>query len=562
MPTINKILRGRYRVIQQLGDSETGTVFMAQDSVREANVALKEILIDLEKAPTINQRELLKRAFADEAKILAKVKHESLPQVRGFFAEVDRQYLVMELVDGEDASEILAKEKNALAVADAANWADQLLDALDYLHTLTPPIIHGNIKPQNVKLTSRGKIKLLDFGISINEENVKSANSPTDLPYSSLQQILRSIDVSAQENAKKHNERLEKISKQKIDARSDIYALGATLYHLLTGQVPTDALSRALEIWDKKPDSLPAPDEMNPAVPIEVSDVLMKALNVEREKRYASAAEMREALQTAVVEAQERETEEAKSQETAAARENLLAEEKRLEQERLSVEKERLKLEAEQKKQTELIEKQLKEAEAQRLEAEKRAADAEKRLKEAKNADAKKSAPTNFNASKADSPKSQTSTASTDKKPAFGETKSLFAEPQAEKKSSWMMPAAAVAVLLIVGAVAGMWFLRSPEKVEANQKNANQIVAAPEKAAPETQPETQTQTSSFVTPETKQTPAESSPATINETVSKTASKPKPNQTPVRVEKTAAPVQTKATPKPKKAVTVDDLIGGN
>lgn len=546
-------------MIQQLGDSEAGTIFMAQDSVRETNVALKEILIDLEKAPTINQRELLKRAFADEAKILAKVKHESLPQVRGFFAEVDRQYLVMELVDGEDASEILAKNKTPIAVADAANWADQLLDALDYLHTLAPPIIHGNIKLQNVKLTSRGKIKLLDFGISINEENIKSANSAADLPYSSLQQILRSVDVSAQENAKKHGDKLEKISKQKIDARSDIYALGATLYHLLTGQVPVDALRRALEIWDKKPDSLPAPNDVNPNVPVEVSDVLMKALNVEREKRYATAAQMREALQTAVAEARERQAEEAKNQEEAAARETLLAEEKRLEQERLLVEQERLKLEAEQKKQKELIEKQLKEAEAQRLEAERRAAEAEKKLKEAKNADAKKSAAVAAaKASNADSQKSSAENKLSGKKPAFNEPKSLFAEPQAEKKNpSWMMPAAAVVVLLIVGAVAGMWFLRSPEKVEANQKNAVQTVAAPE-----IKPETQAQTSSFTQPETKPSPAESTPNATDETVTKTAAKTKPTPTPARVEKTAAPVQPKATPKPKKAVTVDDLIGGN
>ena len=113
----NKVLRGRYRIIQPLGQGGAGAVYEAYDSERETNVALKEILIDLEKVSNISLREKIKHDFANQAKILAKVKHESLPQVRGYFAEVDRHYLLMELVDGDDVSEMLAKGKDAVPLS-------------------------------------------------------------------------------------------------------------------------------------------------------------------------------------------------------------------------------------------------------------------------------------------------------------------------------------------------------------------------------------------------------------------------------------------------------------
>ena len=576
MLPINKILRGRYRIIHQLGRDEAGTVYKAHDNVRDTNVALKEISVDWDKVSTVDERELLKRQLADQAKLLAKVKHESLPQILGFFSEVDRQYLVMELVDGDDARELLAKTNKPLAASDAANWADQLLDALDYLHTLAPPIVHGNIKPQNVKITSRGKIKLLDFGIG------KSAEAKTNtvaakhnsfatavLPYSPLEQILQLIDSSAQESIRKnHAERIEEVLGQAPDARTDVYALAATLYHLLTAQTPVDALERATAVWAGKPDSLPSPQQVNASVSVEVSGVLMKALEIEPDERFASAAEMRRALQTAVETAKKRETEDVKNKEEAEKRELLMAEEKKLEQERQKVEKERLRLEAEQKQQKEAVARQLQEAETQRLEAEKRAAEAEKRLleKESKNADGGKSSATAKSSGK---PAPKSSTAASKGNSAAPETTNLFSEPKRDNNLARMIPVAAVIFLMLGGAAWGIWAWQKSSAVKANPSVSDQVDSAvksnSEPIAATTPPPA---TAVIPAATTQTTTTTNTPPTVAEvSTSRTAPKTKtaaPPPAPRVVEKQAPPAATavKVQPKPKKAVTVDDLIGDN
>jgi len=574
MLTKDKVLKGRYRIVDSLGRSETGAVYEAYDSIRKANVALKEILIDSEKVPAISEREVLKRAFADRAKILAEVKHESLPQIRGYFSEFDRQYLVMELINGDDAGELLAKNEKPLSFSDAANWADQLLDALDYLHTLAPPFIHGDIKPQNVKLNSRGKIKLLGFDITetrdakVNTIVTNESAAAAALPYSPLEQILRTIDLTAREvTTKVYGEKLESALKKTTDARSDVYALGATLYHLVTAQIPVDALERTLAVWSEEFDPLPSSNELNPVIPVEVSDVLAKAMEIEPEKRFGSAMEMRQALQTAVTRAQERTAEEVKSREAAAARETLLAEEKRLEQERQLVEQERLRLEEERKQQAQLLEQQLKTAETERIKAEQRAAVAEKQLleKQSVNADDKKpptisarsaqdSVQSPFNA---DAPSKTGKTQNT-----FDDSSNLFTEPKPDKKSSWLMPAIVVGFLLLSGAVAGIWTLRSSNvAAESKQPATNQTISATEKPTPEPATEVVPQPTAEKVSTTDTMPAPSSPTvSLEKAVSQPAFRNKPvTQSAAKIEKPAA---AKPAAKQKKAVTVDDLIGGN
>lgn len=549
MLTKDKVLKGRYRIIDSLGQDETGAVYEAYDSIRKTTVALKEILIDSEKVPSINERENLKRAFADRAKILAEVKHESLPQVRGYFSEYDRQYLILELIDGDDAAALLAKNEKPILFSDAATWADQLLDALDYLHTLPTPIIHGDVKPQNVKLTSRGRIKLLGFDITesadakMNSIVTNQTSIAATLPYLPLEQLLQTVDMTSAEDKKNHGARLEKALKQPTDARSDVYSLGATLYHLITAQLPVDALERTLEVWAGGFDSLPPSNELNPVIPVEVSDVLAKAMEIEPEKRFGSAMEMRQALQTAVTRAKERTAEEAKKQEQAAVREVLQVEEKRLEQERQLVEKERLKLEAEQKQQKELIEKQLKAAEAERVKAEQRAAEAEKRLLEEetkKAADKKAAASAGANAGHE---------FSKDKNSFSDDPSSLFSEPEPSSKPSWLMPAVVVFFLLIGGAGAGIWMMRSPDKVEANQTIPTPVTTVADAATPQPTVEAEPQP----TVEKISTTAVEKPGTP--TGSKT--RPTPQPAAPRPEKTPVP-----KPTTKKPVTVDDIIGGN
>ncbi len=572
MQPTNKVIRGRYRIVRQLGQSETSTVYKAFDTNRETNVALKEIHIDLDAVPSATEREILKRDFANQAKNLAKVKHESLPQLRGYFSEIDRHYLVMELVDGEDASELLTKNnKKPIEFSEVVNWADQLLDTLDYLHTLPEPIVHGDVNPQNVRLTSRGRIKLLGFTIVAENALPKmNGEAAAALRYLSPGQVLRTVDEAARKNlADKHADKLEKILSREVDVRGDVYALGATLYHLMTAQPPLGALERLSDVWAGKPDPLSAPDKINKEIPAEVSAVLMKALEIEREKRFASAEKMRQALQTAIEQAKQREVETvkqeaeaAKKKEEAAVLEIRQAEQKRLEEERQKIEKERLEFEAEQKRQSELIAKQLEAAEAERLKAEQRAADAEQLLleKEAKKAEEEKAAKSKKPADTA-AQKIYDGTPKTDRRKSENSVaKNLFVEEKPSEKSSWMIPAIIVAVLAMIG-VGGFIFMRSSNTAESKSLTPAQTNSS---VAPvETKTENTVQPVAEKVSETSAMPENStSDAAVTEKTSapQTSFRNKsiaPQPPAPRVVKPNAPPAK--VPANKKAVTVDDII---
>ena len=562
----NKVLRGRYRIIQPLGQGAAGAVYEAYDSERETNVALKEILIDLEKVSNISLREKIKHDFANQAKILAKVKHESLPQVRGYFAEVDRHYLIMELVDGDDVSEMLAKGKDAVPLSEITDWADQLLDTLDYLHTITPSIVHRDINPANVKLTSRGKIKLLGFNIANNTDaeasmTVKTHSSAAILNYLPLEQIIRVADEASKKKLTDHHgDRLKKILKQPIDARSDIYALGATIYHLMTAQIPMNALERTLKVWADNADPLLPAQQANDSVPNEISEVLAKAMQIERDNRFESATQMRQALQTAVKKASERTMEEAKTKEIAAAREAFLVEEKRLEQERQVVEKERRRIEAERKQQAELIERQLKEAEAQRVEAEKRAAEAEKRLSDSQKI-AKESLSATPKFAKVPE-KHDVSSKSNKPNPVFDEPNNLFADAP-PPKSSWIMPVAALAFLIVGGIIAGVLLMRSSNAASVGKPTVNSSAAMAEKSAPDAPTAAPSDVSiEKVAEKTPPAPNSGSSNPVGAAVIQTAPKAKsapPVAAPKAVKPVAAPPAAKVPAVQRKTVTVDDLI---
>lgn len=571
MLAINEVLQqGRYRIINQFRQDGKGAVYEAFDNILETNVLLRENSANSKKVITVSQMETRKLAFADEAKVLTKIKHESLLHVRDYFSEIDRQYLVLEYADGNDLSELLKKNDSAFAVADVANWADQLLNALNYLHTHLPPIIHRDINPQNLKLTSNGKIKLLTFDIARNSEvrAKPTAQNPNfgaaTLHYLPLEQIWGGLDSATQRViANSYDEKSARVLEQTADARSDIYALGATLYHLLTARLPIDALERSIDILEGKSDPLPTPHGLNPSIPPEVSEVITKAMEIKRENRFYSAIIMRQVLRTAFVRVKERKAQEARKEEDIL--ELPSAENQRLEAKRRIVEQKRVQVEAEQKRQAELIKQQLLEAETQKLKAEQLAAEIEKQRveKETKDLEVKESLAATAKLSESFTqmpyppvvpPKPVKESAASEN--SADEFNDLFAAPPKNNKTWWQMSAVAAILVLIGGAILGFLILPTAGTAELKQTISDQPTSLTEKAiteptvetAPAANVETMSEVSTMPTPD-------SPPSFIEKPVSQPIAKPKPTPPP-RVEKTPQPAKT---PKPPKAITVDDLI---
>ncbi|HKY43192.1 MAG TPA: protein kinase [Pyrinomonadaceae bacterium] len=271
MLTPDTVLQGRYRIVRQLGQGGMGAVYEAIDQRLDTTVALKETLFTEER---------LRKQFEREARLLARLHHPALPRVSDHFSEGDGQFLVMQFIPGDDLSEMMTRKHGPFPVDQVLTWADQLLDALDYLHTQDPQIIHRDIKPQNLKLTSRGQIILLDFGLAKGQAG----------------EISRVTTSASIFGYTPNYAPLEQIQGLGTDSRSDLYSLGATLYHLMTGVKPPDALTRAAALVNGLPDPLARASEANSAVASELDHVLSKSMAQNRDQRYPTASEMRKAF--------------------------------------------------------------------------------------------------------------------------------------------------------------------------------------------------------------------------------------------------------------------------
>lgn len=305
MLTVDTILQERYRIVRQLGQGGMGAVYQAVDERIDKTVAIKEILLELENTSDKKQQNLIKQAFRREANSLVKARHEAVPDVTDYFSEFEREFLVMEFIEGDDLMKMLQKRKKPFSIEEVFPWIDQLLVALNYLHNLKPPIIHRDIKPQNLKVNEWQKVKLLDFGVAKNTDKAATITQMTfigaTLSYSPIEQILRVIDPMFRELILlKHKDNAENILGQNTDSRCDIFALGATFYHLLTNYPPVDVTKRALEFWEGKGDPLPNPSSINPELSNAISAWLIKSMAIERNDRFANAVEMRKALHDAI----------------------------------------------------------------------------------------------------------------------------------------------------------------------------------------------------------------------------------------------------------------------
>lgn len=267
----NTLLQNRYLIEKQIGEGGMGAVYLAIDQRFGSPVAIKE---------TFFKNDELGEAFEREARLLNSLHHPALPHVSDYFAENNGYFLVMQYIEGEDVLETLNRE-GAFPIKDVLRWTETLLDALDYLHSQVPPIIHRDIKPQNLKITARGDVVLLDFGLA-----KLSSEDPSGM---------KSIFGYSRKYSP-----LEQIQGTGTDVRSDIFSLAATAYHLLTGKPPVEVIARASAIIQGDPDPLRLASEIDSKVPVIVAEVLNSALALNAAKRFVSAKAMRLAFEHAI----------------------------------------------------------------------------------------------------------------------------------------------------------------------------------------------------------------------------------------------------------------------
>jgi serine/threonine protein kinase len=268
------VIRNRYEVIETIGRGGMGVVYMARDTLLAYPVALKVAVAN-------NSEE--EGAFRREAQLLTHLEHAALPRVTAFFHEGGRQFIVMDFITGVDLKKKLALRGHPFECAEVLAWADQILDALVYLHAQPTPVIHRDIKPSNLKLTPEGKIVLLDFGIA------KGRAGPMD-----AEQALESLPRQTLPYAPP-----EQSMRRGTDQRSDLFSLSATVYHLMTNELAHYAEQRMWETWSGRPDPLKLACAVNDGVPVAVAEVLHRGLALNPDERPQTAVEMREALRTA-----------------------------------------------------------------------------------------------------------------------------------------------------------------------------------------------------------------------------------------------------------------------
>ncbi len=258
------ILDNRYRIIRALGAGGMGAVYLAEDLRLGKQWAVKENFGDTPDA---------RRRFEEEAKLLASLsRHPNLaPVVDHFFVEsTGGQYLVMEYIEGDDL-ETLIRKRGRISQVHARKWFAGLLDAVEYLHQQSPPVIHRDIKPANIKISADARATLVDFGIA----KVLVAGQVT-----ATRLFAASPGFAPPEQYTGGT-----------DTRSDIYALGATLYYTLTGIPPPESPQIAVN-----PAALEPPRALIPDIAPQTEAAILKAMQVQATARFQSIAEMRAAL--------------------------------------------------------------------------------------------------------------------------------------------------------------------------------------------------------------------------------------------------------------------------
>ena len=256
------ILNNRYRIVKLLGQGGFGAVYKAWDLNLSHSCAVKENLDTSLEA---------QRQFTREATVLANLSHPNLPRVTDHFIIPEQgQYLVMDFIEGEDLQTMLERD-GAIPQDRALTWIAQVMDALEYLHGRTPPVLHRDIKPANIKITPEGKAVLVDFGlVKLFDSHVKTTVGARAITpgYSPPEQY----------------------GQGNTDTRTDIYALGATTYAMLTGIHPPESVQRVAH------DTLRPAHVVNPRISARVGNAVTQAMALSPENRFRAIHQFRIAL--------------------------------------------------------------------------------------------------------------------------------------------------------------------------------------------------------------------------------------------------------------------------
>jgi serine/threonine protein kinase len=271
------VLRERYAIREIIGRGGMGSIYLAEDNRLPGRIcAIKEVRQDPDLPDALRQQS--RDQFYREASVLAQLDHPNLPKVSDYFSDDDRDYLVMDFVPGDDLKTLMDQKRRAgefLPLDDVFTWADQLADALAYMHRQDPPVVHRDIKPSNLKITPSGLLKLVDFGLVKqmvpDEVTVTVIQGRGTALYTPLEQYGGDTGHT--------------------DSRSDIYAFGATLYHLVTNHPPLEAKQRFL-----KPDALVPPRQLNQTLSAPAEEAILWAMSLHPDDRPQSIAAFRSAL--------------------------------------------------------------------------------------------------------------------------------------------------------------------------------------------------------------------------------------------------------------------------
>jgi hypothetical protein len=265
MPPGTRLKNNRYRIRAFLTAGGFGAIYVTEDTVLSGRLCvLKE---------SFDQTHEGRAQFEIEAATLSTLSHPHLVRVTDNFIEPrQKMYLAMEYIEGEDLEDVLERSPAGLPEKQVLEWIDQILDAVSYCHTFRPKVIHRDIKPANIRLRkSDGKAVLVDFGIAkIGGKTVQTRKAARGYTsgYSPPEQYGTGTD-----------------------SYSDVYALGATLYHVLTGQIPPDSIDIA-----HSGAVLVPPRSLNPSISLETERVILTAMQLHPQNRYQTAGRMRRAL--------------------------------------------------------------------------------------------------------------------------------------------------------------------------------------------------------------------------------------------------------------------------